>query len=300
MLVPVPLPTLTLSVAFNVPVLTSVRPLKVLASLTVKPSSPATTPMLLSVNALVFALPLIFKVSPSFLATLLPLSPAKVSGDCDKSCKSLMVAAEFGLLVLAFPKRVIKVELGCPLFSASAMADLTLVISLSPALMPSLVRWGLFVSSVPSVPAKPILSLVMRAVFSMPAPDVPANLMPSAPTWICSLLLVSLTVKPPLFRVLLPTLRPPVVSIPKVTMPFVLLVATVRPFSPLSFRVLTLPSVSSLPTVMVSLSSASLPSALTVLTVKVCRALLAVCVAALAALSALSALVLAVSAAWAD
>ena len=33
-------------------------------------------------------------------------------------------------------------------------------------------------------------------------PFTPANLMPSAPTWICSLLLVLLTVKPALPKVL--------------------------------------------------------------------------------------------------
>ncbi|OAV35393.1 hypothetical protein AO365_1293 [Moraxella catarrhalis] len=164
-----------------------------------------------------------------------------------------MVAAEFGLVLLAFPKRVTK--FGCPLFPASAMADLTLVISLSPALMPllvistvptfsfSLVKYGLLSSSMPSLLAKPILSLVMRVVFSMPAlatpPFTPANLMPSAPTWICSLPSVLLTVKPPSLREVLPMVRPLWVSIPKVTMPFALLVVTVRPFSPLSFKVLT-------------------------------------------------------------
>ena len=93
-----PLPTVTLSLVFRVLVLTASRLLKVLASLTVKPSSPATTPMLFSVKSVAVVLPpLIFKVSPSFLAVV-PVSPAKVSGDCAKPCKSLMVAAEFGLL----------------------------------------------------------------------------------------------------------------------------------------------------------------------------------------------------------
>ena len=125
-----PLPTVTEFVAFNVPVLTASRPVKVLASLIFKVSPLATTPMLLSVNLLVSVCPpLIFKVSPSFLVTAVPVSPAKVSGTCDKPCKSLTVAAEFDLLVLAFPRRVIKVEFACSLFSASAMADLTLVIS---------------------------------------------------------------------------------------------------------------------------------------------------------------------------
>ena len=297
------LPTLTLVLAVNVSVLTSVRPVRVLASLTFKPLAlSATTPILPSVNSLAVVLPpWIFKVSPSFLLTLSPVSPSKVSGDCAKPCKSLMVAAEFGLVLLAFPKRVTK--FGCPLFPASAMADLTLVISLSPALMPllvistvptfsfSLVKCGLLSSSMPSLLAKPILSLVMRAVFSMPAPDVlpltSANLMPSAPTWICSLLF--LTVKPPLFRVLLPMVRPLSWLSPKVTLPSALLVATVRPFLPSSFKVLTWPLVPFLPTVMVSSSSA----ASSFLTVKVCRALLAVCVAALAAVSAASALFLA-------
>ena len=151
-----------------------------------------------------------------------------------------MVAAEFALLSLAVPKRVIKLGFGCPL--ASAMADLTLVSSLPPALMPVRLRWGLLLSSEPDPSLKPKPVLVMMAVFSMPAPAplllTSANLMPSAPTWICSLLL-PLTVKPPLFRVLLPTLRPSLVSMPKVTVPSALLVATVKPFSPLSFRVLT-------------------------------------------------------------
>ena len=69
-----------------------------------------------------------------------------------------------------------------------------------------------------------------------------------------------------------PTVKPLLWSMPKVTMPSALLVATVRPFSPLSVRVLTLPSVSSLPTVMALVSVLS-PS---FLTLKVCRAVPAV------------------------
>ena len=156
--------------------------------------------------------------------------------------------------------------------------------------MPSVVRLGRSFLILPVPSLKPILSLVIKVVSSFGAPAPPlltvANFTPSAPTWICSL--PFLTVKPPLFRVLLPTLRPPVVSIPKVIVPSAFLVATVRPFSPLSVRVLTCSPFVSLPTVMVSSAVASC-----FLTVKVCRALLAVCVAALAAVLALSALVLA-------
>ena len=111
--------------------LTASRLFKVLASLTVKPLVlSATTPMLPLVSLFsVFSPPLMFKVSPSFLAVV-PVSPAKVSGDCDRSYKSLTVAAEFRLLVSlpAVPKRVTKLWFACPLV-ASAMADLTLVIS---------------------------------------------------------------------------------------------------------------------------------------------------------------------------
>ncbi|OAV28837.1 hypothetical protein AO370_0001 [Moraxella catarrhalis] len=259
--------------------LTASRPVKVLASLTVKSLPLATTPMLLPSVSLPSAVspPLIVKVSPSFLATLLPVSPAKVSGDCDRSYKSLTVAADFCLLasVPALPKRVTKS--GCPPLVAGLMADLTLVSSLLPALMPSLLRWGRSFLMPPDPSLKPIPSLVMRAVFSMPAPATPllltvANLTPSAPTWICSLLLALLTVKPPLFRVLLPMVRPLSWLSPKVTVPSAFLVATVRPFSPLSFRVLTLSSFVSLPTVMVSSSLV----ASCFLTVKVCRAVPAV------------------------
>ena len=293
------LPTLTLVLAVNVSVLTSVRPLKVLASLTVKLLSVplATTPMLLSVNASVFALPLIFKVSPSFLVTSVPVSPAKVSGTCDRSYKSLTVAAEFCLLVLASLRRLTKSD--CPPLAAGSMADLTLVISLSPALMPSVVRLGRSFLILPDPSLKPKPVLVMMAVSAFGLPVVPAftsaNLMPSAPTWICSSPAVFLTVKPPLFRVLLPMVRSPSCLSPKVTIPLALSVLTSRPFSPLSFRVLTCSpfGLLSLPTVMVSLSSASAPFSSTFLTVKVCRALLAVCVAASAAVLALSALVLA-------
>ena len=103
-------------------------PVRSLASLTVKPSVPATTPMLPLVKSLVFVLsPLMVKVSPSFLLTLSPVSPSKVSGDCARSYKSLTVAAEFGLSVLAVPKRVTKS--GCPPLVAGLMADLTLLIS---------------------------------------------------------------------------------------------------------------------------------------------------------------------------
>ena len=186
------------------------------------------------------------------------------------------------------------------------MADLTLLISLSPALMPVGVRWGLSVSSEPDPLLKPKPSLVMMAVSAFEAPATPlltvANFTPSAPTWICSLPSVLLTDKPPLLRVLLPTLRPLWVSMPKVTVPSAFLVVTVRPFSPLSFRVLTCSpfGLLSLPTVMVSLSLASLPSALTFLTVKVCRAVPAIFLASLAAISALSALSLAFVASLAD
>ncbi len=133
----------------------------------------------------------------------------------------------------------------------------------------------------------------MMVVFSMPAPELPpltvANFTPSAPTWICSL--PFLTVKPPLLRVLLPMVRPLSWLSPKVTIPLALSVLTSRPFSPLSFRVLTvlLFVASSLPTVMVSFSS----FASCFLTVKVCRALPAVFFASLAVFSALSALFLA-------
>ncbi|OAV31240.1 hypothetical protein AO368_0732 [Moraxella catarrhalis] len=159
----------------------------------------------------------------------------------------------------------------------------------------------MFVSSVPDPLLKPKPVLVMMAVFSMPAPELPpltlANFTPSAPTWICSLL-ASLTVKPPLFRVLLPTVRPLSWLSPKVTVPSALLVATVKPSLPLSFRVLTvlLFVASSLPTVMVSFSS----FASCFLTVKVCRALPAVFLASLAAVSAFSALSLAFVASLAD
>ena len=114
----------------------------------------------------------------------------------------------------------------------------------------------------------------------MPAPAAPAaplsstlaNFTPSAPTWICSLLAGFLIDKPSLFRVVLsPALRPLVVLMPKVTVPS-LLVATVRPFSPLNVRVLTaLLPFAFLPTVMVSSTVA--PS---FLTLKVCRAVSAV------------------------
>ena len=82
---------------------------------------------------------------------------------------------------------------------------------------------------------------------------------------------------------LLPTVslgvvKPLSVSIPKVTVPSALLVATVRPFSPLSVRVLTVLVfvASSLPTVM-----ALVPSSSPFLTLKVCRAVLAVPLASL-------------------
>ncbi|OAV13896.1 hypothetical protein AO376_1436 [Moraxella catarrhalis] len=140
----------------------------------------------------------------------------------------------------------------------------------------------------------------MMAVSAFEAPATPlvtvANFTPSAPTWICSLPSVLLTDKPPLFRVLLPTLRPSLVLMPKVTVPFALLVVTVRPFSPLSFRVLTCSSFVSLPTVMVSSSLV----ASCFLTVKVCRAVPAIFLASLAAILALSALVLASAASLAD
>ncbi|OAV29125.1 hypothetical protein AO367_2049 [Moraxella catarrhalis] len=243
-------------VAVNVSVLTSVRPLKVLASLTVKLLSVllATTPMLSLVNALVSVLPpLMFKVSPSFLVTSVPVSPAKVSGTCDRSYKSLTVAAEFCLLVLASLRRLIKS--GCLPLAAGSMADLTLVISLSPALMPllvistvptfslSLVKCGRvsFIPPDPSLKPKPFLVMMAVSAFGVPAvlPFTSANLMPSAPTWICSFLVASLTVKPALPKVLLPMVRPLSWLSPKVIVPSALLVATVRPFSPLSVRVLT-------------------------------------------------------------
>ena len=75
------LPTLTLVVAFNVAVFTSVRLFKVLASLTFRPSLPSfTTPMLLlsvSLSAWVSP-PLIFRVSFSPFCTPPPESPVKV------------------------------------------------------------------------------------------------------------------------------------------------------------------------------------------------------------------------------
>ena len=147
----------------------------------------------------------------------------------------------------------------------------------------------------------------MMAVFSMPAPELPpftlANFTPSAPTWICSFVVGLLTVKPPLFRVLLPMVKPSVWLSPKVTIPLALSVLTSRPFSPLSFRVLTVSVfclLSLLPTVMVSFSSASSPFSSTFLTVKVCRAVPAIFLASLAAFSAFSALVLASAALLAD
>ena len=107
----------------------------------------------------------------------------------------------------------------------------------------------------------------MRVVPTFGAPTVPpltsANFTPSAPTWICSL--PFLTVKPPLFRVLLPTLRPPVVSMPTVTFFLAASVLTVMPLSPAKVSsVLFLPSVIllllllSLPPLMVSVLMAEL------------------------------------------
>ncbi|OAV12648.1 hypothetical protein AO375_1897 [Moraxella catarrhalis] len=164
----------------------------------------------------------------------------------------------------------------------------------------------MFGSSEPDPLLKPKPFLVMMAVFSIPVPELPpftlANFTPSAPTWICSFVVGLLTVKPPLFRVLLPMVRPLSWLSPKVTIPLALSVLTSRPFSPLSFRVLTCSpfGLLSLPTVMVLASSSSAPFSSTFLTLKVCRAVPAIFLASLAAISALSALSLAFVASLAD
>ncbi|OAV33221.1 hypothetical protein AO368_0221 [Moraxella catarrhalis] len=97
-----------------------------------------------------------------------------------------MVAAEFGLSVLAVSKRVTKS--GCPLV-ASLMADLTLVISLSPALMPSLL-----ILTLPTV--KPLSVSIPKVTFLSAV--LVLTVMPFSPAKVSSLL-VLFSVMPSVF-----------------------------------------------------------------------------------------------------
>ena len=200
-----PLPTVTLVVAVrvfvltefvavNVPVLTDVSPVSSLASLTFRPSTSFTTPMLLSVKSVALVLPpLMVKVSPSFLATVSLVSPWKVMpllilAASMVTSLNLLMAFVASLLRPTVYSSILAVLLTVILFSPVAVFT---VVVLPPfaflAIFSTALSCATLTASVSSLPAprlvilrRMVLPLVVSPIDNAPTP-VALALVRSAP-----------------------------------------------------------------------------------------------------------------------